>query len=174
MRVSIVCSSSRPPIRKTDGRRFISLPAQHRRSKRDFCHECRWGQMSCEYQRGCQGGAGGFDTAMPRDQSPVIVDKTSGPDCEGLTVRHFRTAPLGHQVPSCPCEDCRRPENYQPLSDQRAVPDAQQQLLELIEVPRTECGTPFLLDVTENIEDLCISSMAALGKPHNSRTALCR
>ena len=48
------------------------------------------------------------------------------------------------------------------------------ELLELIEVPRTEFGTPFSLDVAEDIEDLCIGSMPALGIPHNSRTALFR
>src|SRR5215467_6820718 len=55
-----------------------------------------------------------------------------------------------------------------------ALPDAQQQLREFIEVPRTKFGPPFSLDITEDIENLCIGSLPALAKPHNSRTSLVR
>ena len=60
----------------------------------------------------------------------------------------------------------------QPLSDQRTLPDTKQQFLELIEIPGSEFGTPFELDVAQDVDDFCIRSMSSPGEADNSRTTL--
>src|SRR5215469_4010898 len=61
---------------------------------------------------------------------------------------------------------------FRTLGDQRALPDAQQQFLELMEIPRTEFSAPLSLDVLQDIDDLGINSVPTPGKPHHSRPTL--
>jgi hypothetical protein len=60
------------------------------------------------------------------------------------------------------------------LTDQWALPDAAEQLLELSEVLRSKLGAPFALDVAEHLDSFCVRGVSALRKADNSCMALIR
>ena len=57
------------------------------------------------------------------------------------------------------------------LPNQRAVPDPEQQRLELGEMLRPQLGTPLAFDVPEDLVDLRVGGASAFGQADNSRAA---
>src|SRR5574342_381372 len=57
------------------------------------------------------------------------------------------------------------------LAGQRALPDPEQQLFELGEMPGPKLSAPFVLDVAEDLVDLRIGGASAFGQADNSRAA---